>query len=228
MAVVQDSGRERSLESLALGAGAISFALVGLVALAVFRLGEMPIAGPDSLGQFAALASAVVAVVAYVAGRYVVRRPGHALRVLDIVDVAALAFAHAVIALLSWTLLAVILERGFRDATVFGLPSMLIAGTAAAVTAYVVFFSSSHMDLQLLALVLAIFLIEGIIASMLTASDPHWWQDNLSALGMTDDTPLAYWFRHERAARIYDGADEVHKSVVARRILKGYGVVVRE
>ena len=48
------------------------------------------------------------------------------------------------------------------------------------------------------------------------------------ALGMTDDTPLAYWFRHERAARIYDGADEVHKSVVARRILKGYGVTVRE
>ena len=43
------------------------------------------------------------------------------------------------------------------------------------------------------------------------------------ALGMTDDTPLAYWYRHERAARIYDGADEVHKSVVARRILKGYG-----
>jgi alkylation response protein AidB-like acyl-CoA dehydrogenase len=48
------------------------------------------------------------------------------------------------------------------------------------------------------------------------------------ALGMTDDTPLAYWFRHERAARIYDGADEVHKSVVARRILKAYGLAVRE
>ncbi|MEO7965433.1 MAG: acyl-CoA dehydrogenase family protein [Gemmatimonadaceae bacterium] len=44
------------------------------------------------------------------------------------------------------------------------------------------------------------------------------------ALGMTDDTPLAYWYRHERAARIYDGADEVHKTVVARRILKRYGV----
>lgn len=48
------------------------------------------------------------------------------------------------------------------------------------------------------------------------------------ALGMTDDTPLAYWFRHERAARIYDGADEVHKQVVARRILKGYGVALQE
>jgi len=40
------------------------------------------------------------------------------------------------------------------------------------------------------------------------------------ALGVTDDLPLAYWYRHERAARIYDGADEVHKTVVARRILK--------
>lgn len=44
------------------------------------------------------------------------------------------------------------------------------------------------------------------------------------ALGMTDDTPLAFFFRNERAARIYDGADEVHKSVVARQILRDYGV----
>jgi acyl-CoA dehydrogenase len=44
------------------------------------------------------------------------------------------------------------------------------------------------------------------------------------ALGMTDDTVLAHWYRHERAARIYDGPDEVHKSVVARSVLKKYGV----
>ncbi len=47
------------------------------------------------------------------------------------------------------------------------------------------------------------------------------------ALGMTDDTPLAYWYRHERAARIYDGPDEVHKSVVAKRILREYGIQVK-
>jgi alkylation response protein AidB-like acyl-CoA dehydrogenase len=41
-------------------------------------------------------------------------------------------------------------------------------------------------------------------------------------LGMTDDTLLAFFFRHERAARIYDGADEVHKLSLARRILKAY------
>ena len=46
------------------------------------------------------------------------------------------------------------------------------------------------------------------------------------ALGMTDDTPLAFWYAHERAARIYDGPDEVHKSVVAKRILRDYGISV--
>jgi len=41
-------------------------------------------------------------------------------------------------------------------------------------------------------------------------------------LGMTDDTILAYFYRHERAARIYDGADEVHKTSYAKRVLKRY------
>lgn len=42
------------------------------------------------------------------------------------------------------------------------------------------------------------------------------------ALGMTDDLPLAYWYRHERAARIYDGPDEVHKRSVAKQIFSRY------
>jgi alkylation response protein AidB-like acyl-CoA dehydrogenase len=42
------------------------------------------------------------------------------------------------------------------------------------------------------------------------------------ALGVTDDTVLAHWYRHERAARIYDGADEVHKTALGRRILRRY------
>jgi alkylation response protein AidB-like acyl-CoA dehydrogenase len=44
------------------------------------------------------------------------------------------------------------------------------------------------------------------------------------ALGISDDTVLSFFYRHERAARIYDGPDEVHMNVVARRILKDYGL----
>jgi len=42
------------------------------------------------------------------------------------------------------------------------------------------------------------------------------------ALGITDDTVLSFFYAHERGARIYDGPDEVHKVVVARRIMKSY------
>ncbi|OHD65387.1 MAG: acyl-CoA dehydrogenase [Spirochaetes bacterium RBG_13_51_14] len=41
-------------------------------------------------------------------------------------------------------------------------------------------------------------------------------------LGMTDDTIIAFFYRHERAARIYDGADEVHKTSFAMRLLRRY------
>jgi len=43
---------------------------------------------------------------------------------------------------------------------------------------------------------------------------------SMGALGMTDDTVISYFYREERAARIYDGADEVHKIVAAKQFLK--------
>ena len=46
------------------------------------------------------------------------------------------------------------------------------------------------------------------------------------AFGVTSDTPLAAFLRNERGARIYDGPDEVHKMVVAKRILRNYGIQV--
>ncbi len=42
------------------------------------------------------------------------------------------------------------------------------------------------------------------------------------ALGYSTDLPLEAMYRFARAARIYDGPDEVHRQTVARRILSGY------
>ncbi|HET9782391.1 MAG TPA: acyl-CoA dehydrogenase family protein [Candidatus Dormibacteraeota bacterium] len=41
-------------------------------------------------------------------------------------------------------------------------------------------------------------------------------------LGYSSDLPLEEMYRHARAARIYDGPDEVHRVSVARQILSGY------
>ena len=188
-AVDTDPSSQRHLETLSLGVGAVAFVVVALAALLAFQFQPAPISGPGSIGQFVAISSAVTAIVVFIAGRYVMhdRASGRRISFLDVVDVAALAFAHAVIALLSWTLLAVILEESFIGAEVFALPLLVIAGAAAALTAYATFYSATHLDLQLFAILLAVFLVEGVIASMLTASDPDWWKENLSALGMTDD-----------------------------------------
>jgi acyl-CoA dehydrogenase len=42
------------------------------------------------------------------------------------------------------------------------------------------------------------------------------------ALGYSTDLPLEQMYRFARAARIYDGPDEVHRQSVARQILNGY------
>jgi acyl-CoA dehydrogenase len=40
------------------------------------------------------------------------------------------------------------------------------------------------------------------------------------ALGISGDTPLEAFYREARGARIYDGADEVHRDVVGRQLLR--------
>ena len=61
------------------------------------------------------------------------------------------------------------------------------------------------------------FFVAGVLMRVLDRA-----LQTLGGLGMSDDTPIAFWYRHERASRIYDGPDEVHKMSVARRILQSY------
>ena len=48
------------------------------------------------------------------------------------------------------------------------------------------------------------------------------------ALGLSDGTMLATMYQHERGARIWDGADEVHKQSLAMSILKEYGLDIKK
>ena len=192
-----------SLESAALVIGAAVFVVGGFVAWLVFLGRDLPISGPGSLGQFVAIGAAAVTVVAFVLGRLSLRSRTSAraaagtddpLPGLDAAgarihwfDVAAIVLAHAFIALLGWVGIADLLEQSFQGAVVFTIPGAMLAGVGLAVTAYVVFLSSVHLTPMMLSLVLALFLVVGALASMLSSSDPLWWQMNLSALGMTND-----------------------------------------
>lgn len=193
--LVRPTESAESVESFALVIGTIAFVVGVVVSIPLFWGHDLPIAGSGSLGQFAAIAGGIVAAAAFVVARVLVRHdlsgrddpfevPGVRLHWFDI---AALGVAHAVIAALVWLGLANILERSFVGAVVFTLPAIALAGVALALSAYVGFLSGANLTPSLLSLLLAVFLVFGVIASMLSSSDPLWWQMNLSALGMTDD-----------------------------------------
>ncbi|MGH3703246.1 MAG: hypothetical protein ACRDT9_01325 [Agromyces sp.] len=178
-------------ESSALLVGAAAFAVGGFIGLFVFWDRDVPIAGQGSIGVYAAIGGGIAALVAFVFG-CVVRRsrartaPGFRQR-LHWFDVAALALALGVIALLGWTGLASLLSESFVGALVYGFPAAVLGGVAMAVSAYMAYLSAVNLTPMLLSLVLALFLAVGALASMLSASDPLWWQKNLSTLGISDD-----------------------------------------
>lgn len=189
---------EAMYEAAALLVGAVCFLVGFVVSLPVFWGRELAITGSASLGAFVAIGGAAVAALAFVVGRFAMRSHYEAAdamprrdRFADTddrlrwYDLAAIAFAHAAVAYLGWLGIAQLLEQSFTDAPVFALPGAILVAVSFALTAYVCFLSAVALTPMSLSLVLAIFLVVGAFASMLAASDPHWWQDNLSALGMS-------------------------------------------
>ncbi|WP_426516057.1 hypothetical protein ACPPVQ_15635 [Diaminobutyricibacter sp. McL0618] len=189
----------QTLESAALVVGAAIFVVAAIIAFFSFGGKDLPISGPGSLGQFVAITGGITAFVVFVFARIVLRTRRSRLSARDNAeydsagvrlrwfDVGALALAHGVIAILAWTGLAALMGVSFKGAVVFSFSAVILAGVAVALTAYVVFLSSVHLSAMLLSLVLAAFIASGAITSMMSATDPLWWQKNLSTLGMGND-----------------------------------------
>ncbi|KJL29040.1 hypothetical protein RL72_00357 [Microbacterium azadirachtae] len=191
-------------ETDALLTGAIAFVLGFLVASVVFWNRTLSITGAWSVGEVAACGGAAVALLSFLAGRIGLRleaveapekrdpdaandgfaAPGQRLRWYELI---AIALAHAAVALLAWFGLAALLEAGFRDAPVFPFPGAVLVAVALALTGYVCYLSAIALSPTSISLILAVYLVIGALTAMLEASDPHWWRDNLSALGMSSN-----------------------------------------
>ena len=190
-------GRAVTDESRALLAGAAAFVLLGLAAILVFGRQDVPLAGRLSVATVGALGGAVVGAVTFVISAFRAQQ-GHpesplfrAGRARRMVDLFSLALAHGLVALLLWLGLFTLLQRSFIGAVLYPLAAAVMVGAVGSATAYVSFLSATRMDAYRLATLLAVFLVGGMLASMLTASDPDWWQKNLSALGTSADASSA-------------------------------------
>jgi hypothetical membrane protein len=192
--------RTARTESAALLVSAGFLVLGFVVAFAVFWGRELAITGPGSVGFVAAICAAVVTVITVYLGRMLAKPdqgrddglelPGDRLRWYDMFSILA---AYAGIALLGWQGVGVLISMAFTGAPVYPFPGAVLVAVAVAVTAYVAFLSSVHLDPMMLSFVLALFLVVGAFASMLTTGNPQWWMLALSELGATYN-PSAWVF----------------------------------
>ncbi|MES2094243.1 MAG: hypothetical protein V4531_10590 [Actinomycetota bacterium] len=180
-------------ESRALLAAAAGFVLAGPASVFYFLTRSNPISGQGSVGDTAAVAAAVIGLIAFAASytnsylRPAARRSTRLRRAVDIFDLLALALAHATVILLIWAVVFFVLQQAFSGARLHPLAAGLLVGGAVAISAYFAYLSGSNMTVSRLSLLLLVFLVGGVLTSMLTASDPRWWVNNISALGITTD-----------------------------------------
>jgi hypothetical membrane protein len=195
--ILRPARTPEALESVALLTGAAAFVIGFPVSWLIFGRAHLAITGEGSIGWYAAVGGAAVAVLAFAAGRLAVRRasqdsdggagdrPANLLRWHDLI---AIGGAYASIALLGWIGVSVLLEQSFIGAPVFAFPGAILVGVAFALTAYVAFLGAARLTPMSLSLDLAVFLVVGAFAAMLGSSDPKWWQHNLSSLGQTTNS----------------------------------------
>jgi len=183
----------RTTESRALIVATAAFALAVIVALPGVGMRSLPIAGAWSLGAWAAAIGAGASALAFVVG-YLLPAPGSTRRDRPergvwrlVVDIVALALAHGFTTLLLLEGISIVVAHAFIGADVFAVSSMLLIGASAAMAAYISFISAAEMTTTRVATVLAVYLVVGVFAAMLSTSDADWWQKNISALGIGDD-----------------------------------------
>lgn len=179
-------------ESRALVIGSAGFLILGVLALLLVGRQPVPLSGRGSVGDIAALGTAVLGAGAVVIG--CLQRSGPESpraprdgRTRDVIDIVALALAHAFIFLLGWLALFSLFQRAFVGAVLYPLAGAILVAITGALSAYIAYLSAITMNAYRLAALLAVFLVTGVLTSMLTAEDPQWWQENLSALGMSSD-----------------------------------------
>ncbi|MFI6426728.1 hypothetical protein [Promicromonospora sp. NPDC050880] len=170
--------------------------LLALVALAVSLVagvvvfgGEaVPLFGGGSVGMVAAVASGASGAVAFCTG-YVrsarvprvgmtIGRWGRAFDVFVLTVTAA-----GIVVLLTGSAFAVF-DLAFRELRLDAVMAAVLVGVSAAVAAYVLTLVAAALTSVAIANLLALFLVSGALASMLSANDKHWWQVNFSALGV--------------------------------------------
>ena len=174
-----------STESRAIYAALVSGAVGFIVALIVFRTGNVTLFERGvSIGFMASILGGIVGLVVYLlAATSLVDSSTGRKRLWSRITTWSLALVHGLLAFLFYVVLFYIISQSFLGAQIDAWSSSLLVAVATGLAAYVVYLSALTMNALRVSLLLATFLLSGVFISMLTASDPYWWDIHFSSLG---------------------------------------------
>ena len=174
----------------------VIFLVIGLGIGALAMWGQFwPLFGANSVGQVAAAAGAMSAVLSFPVAYWPAVSgengwlPPHAPKLSRgkrLFDTIGLALCHGAIILLAILTAFTLMQSAFDGVQLDVIAGSICVGVATAVSAYFSYLSGAKVSASSLATVFVVFFVSGAVASMLVASDSRWFDLNLSALGITD------------------------------------------
>lgn len=183
------SSSSRSVEARAIyfagGMAGISLVL-SVVLFLVAEQGGVRIFGAGSLGTVAIMLATIAAAIGYfyAANQTQIEKIGRVhMTWKTYLGTASLAFVHAAITMLLTAIVFFIVSDAFTGLVLDGYISSVLVATTVAVTSYIVYLVGVGVSTVMIANALAVFLVAGVLVSMITADDPYWWTQHLSSLG---------------------------------------------
>jgi hypothetical protein len=177
--------QQATIESRALYFGGAVWVVSGAVALAWFWGRVVPLFGQGSIGAVASVLAAVAAFAGVLLTYRPVNgyRPGMYRRARKLLTDSALALTHSGIGLLLVAVAYYLGQAAFEGVSLDHWTASALAATTVAVAGYTAYLSGVKLTTQRLSATLAVFLVTGALASMVSAPNPYWWQIHFSSLG---------------------------------------------
>jgi hypothetical protein len=186
--ILHPSKSYKSVEARAIYFAAIAGTVSLVAALFYFSgNGPIPIFGRVSIGTTAIALASVAAFTGYFLVLYQNRERSRRLSLLGKVyafsNMFALAFIHGALVFLLTTVAFYVVSEAFTGVLIDMYASSVIVASTVLVAAYTFYLIADNSTTLMISSALAVFLVSGALTSMITATDPYWWQMHLSSLG---------------------------------------------
>lgn len=176
----------KSNENIAEGLLVPTILLVSLFSLLLFRNeSAVRLVGTGSIGFVVLIVGIVLSFVLFIPSYiYGLNLKKETLSKKQLVfNIVTLSIATAVMTLLITAVGVALISQAFKELTLDKYISSVIVGVYAGLVVYLLVPASINLNTQSIVRIFSIVMICGMLMSMITSSDPLWWEINFSSLG---------------------------------------------